>query len=128
MINKYLTLGIAGIAILGFFYLQTRIDSAYKKGFESGSNKEKSICKEEKLELKNKESLNNEKIIKQNVEVIKRERKNINRSVNDDIKFLRQNLPRIETKIVSVDSFCEGKYKPLYFTPKQWDRIENKKC
>ena len=36
-------------------------------------------------------------------------------------------LPKIETKIVSVDSFCEGKYKPLYFTPVQWDRIENKK-
>lgn len=48
---KYLTLGIAGVAILGFFYLQTRIDSAYKKGFESGSNKEKSICKDQLLDL-----------------------------------------------------------------------------
>ena len=94
MINKYLTLGIAGIAILGFFYLQTKIDSAYKKGFESGSNKEKNICKDQKLELKNKESLNNEKIIRENVEVIKRERENINRSIDDDIKFLRENFTK----------------------------------
>lgn len=29
----------------------------------------------------------------------------------------------IQTKIINNDTFCEGKYKPLYFTTDQYTRI-----
>ena len=28
-----------------------------------------------------------------------------------------------QEKIVNVDSFCTGKYTPLYFSDEQWERI-----
>lgn len=29
-----------------------------------------------------------------------------------------------KTKLIKVDTFCEGKYKPLFFTNEEYDKID----
>jgi len=81
--NRYLIAGIAIIAIIFLIYMQ---------GVNYGKNKAENSCKSDKIEVQKIESQNNEKILNENVQVIKRERQNRIIPINDDLKWLRENF------------------------------------
>lgn len=82
MINKW--------TILGFIFSALILATAVFNRLE-GRKEERAICQAEKLEEVKIINNNNEKIINENVEVIKRERQNRIVSVSDDLKWLREN-------------------------------------